>query len=85
MISSLVKIFQYWLEIQAVRARWNLERDIEKYVQSVETEINEARKNGDHARADNLRHKLLRSSGVHLPSRPSAAPAPGTDTPGRTN
>jgi hypothetical protein len=63
-IVALVKALQYLLEIKAVRAHWELERDIEHYVTMYEDEINRARNMGDHSRADRVRQQLLRSSGI---------------------
>ena len=73
MIVPLVKALQYLLELKAVRARWDLEREIENYVQHVENLIAAKRDAGDHAGADLLRHKLLRSSGVAIPKQPDFA------------
>lgn len=73
MIVSLVKALQYLLEIRAIRARWDLEREIELYVEHIETLIAEKRDAGDHAGADLLRHKLLRSSAIALPKQPDSA------------
>jgi hypothetical protein len=72
-IVPLVKALQYLLELKAVRARWDLEREIENYVQHVENLIAAKRDAGDHAGADLLRHKLLRSSGVAIPKQPDFA------------
>ena len=73
MIVPLVKALQYLLELRAVRARWDLEREIELYVEHIETLIAEKRDTGDHAGADLLRHKLLRSSSVAIPRQPDSA------------
>lgn len=69
MIVPLIKAVQYLLELKAVRARWDLEREIENYVQHVENLIAAKRDAGDHAGADLLRHKLLRSSSVAIPKQ----------------
>jgi cysteinyl-tRNA synthetase len=63
-IVALVKALQYLLEIKAVRAHWELERDIEHYIARAQEEIIRARNTGDHARADRVRQQLLRSSGI---------------------
>lgn len=73
MIVSLIKALQYFLELKAVRARWDLERDIENYVHNVENLIAAKRDAGDHAGADLLRHQLLRSSSVAIPRQPDSA------------
>lgn len=73
MIVPLIKVLQYLLEIRAVRARWDLEREIELYVEHLEELIAEKRNAGDHAGADLLRHRLLRSSSVAIPKQPDSA------------
>ena len=73
MIVPLVKALQYLLELRAVRARWDLEREIDLYVEHIETLIDERRIEGDHAGADLLRHKLLRSSSIAIPKQPDSA------------
>lgn len=72
MIVPLVKALQYLLELKAVRARWDLEREIDLYVEHIETLIDEKRIEGDHAGADLLRHKLLRSSAIAIPRQPDS-------------
>ena len=73
MIVPLIKALQYLLEIRAVRARWDLEREIELYVEHLEELIADKRDAGDDAGADLLRHKLLRSSGIAIPKQPDSA------------
>ena len=73
MIVPLIKALQYLLELRAVRARWDLEREIDLYVEHIETLIDEKRIEGDHAGADLLRHKLLRSSSIAIPKQPDIA------------
>lgn len=73
MIVPLIKAVQYLLELKAVRARWDLEREIELYVEHIEKLIAAKRDAGDHAGADDLRHQLLRSSGVAIPKQPDFA------------
>lgn len=73
MIVPLVKAVQYLLELKAVRARWDLEREIELYVDHIEKLIAQKRDAGDHAGADLLRHQLLRSSSVAIPKQPDSA------------
>jgi hypothetical protein len=72
-ILPLIKALQYLLELKAVRARWDLEREIELYVEHIEKLIAQKRDAGDHAGADDLRHQLLRSSGVAIPKQPNFA------------
>jgi len=72
-IVPLIKAVQYLLELKAVRARWDLEREIELYVDHFEKLIAEKRNAGDHAGADLLRHKLLRSSAIAIPRQPDSA------------
>jgi len=72
-IVPLIKAVQYLLELKAVRARWDLEREIENYVQHVENLIAAKRDAGDHAGADLLRHQLLRSSSITIPRQPDFA------------
>lgn len=81
MISNLIRALEHWLSIAAIRARWELERDIEYYVQVCEEDIRRARAAGDDARADRVRHKLLRSSGIILPRQPDFAASARADTP----
>ena len=64
MIPNLLQILRMWLEIKAKRASWELERDIAKYCDDVETQIIEARASGRDALADRLRHQFTRSSKI---------------------
>jgi hypothetical protein len=50
-----------------------LEREFELYVEHIEQLIDEKRIEGDHAGADLLRHKLLRSSSIAIPKQPDSA------------
>ncbi len=79
MIGSILKLLEHWLCIQATRAQWELERDIEHYVQRCESDIRRLRANGDDATADRVRHQLLRSSGIILPRQPNSQAATGAD------
>lgn len=81
MILSLIRALEHWLVIKSIRARWELERDIEYYIQLCEDEIRKARMDGDDARADRVRHKLLRSSGIALPRQPDFAAPTRADAP----
>ena len=82
MILSLLRLLEYWLQMQVIRARWLLEHDIEHEIQSMEMAIERARANGDHALADRLRHRLLRSSGIQIPRQPDFAAEVRGDAPG---
>lgn len=82
MISSLIRALEHWLQIQAIRARWELERDIEYHVQRCESEIVRARRNGDEFYADRVRQQLLRSSGIALPRQPDFAAESRANSPG---
>jgi hypothetical protein len=64
MIPSLLQIVRLWLEIKAKRASWELERDIAKYCDDIETQILEARASGRDALADRLRCQFTRSSKI---------------------
>lgn len=68
MLLALLQALKYWLEIQATRARWQLERDIETYVETIEADIIASRAGGDDARADRLMQHLARSSSIALPA-----------------
>ena len=81
MIFSFLRILEHWLSIKSIRARWELERDIERYIQRCEEEIRKARADGDDARADRVRHQLLRSSGIVLPRQPDFAAPTRADAP----
>jgi hypothetical protein len=74
MLLALLQALKYWLEIQATRAKWQLERDIETYVETIEADILASRARGDDARADRLLQHLARSSAIALPA------AAGRDT-----
>lgn len=78
MLLALLQALRYWLEIQAIRARWTLERDIEAYVAKTELELVQARARGDDALADRLLQSLARSSGIAFPSAPAGDSAPST-------
>jgi len=84
MLLLLLQSLKYWLEIQATRARWQLERDIESYVEGIEADILRARTDGDDARADRLMQHLARSSSITLPAPNggSAATQSGANVPG---
>lgn len=82
MIGALIKALQCWLEIKVIRAHWELENDIEYYIRRAEHEIDQARTDGDHGRADKLRQQLLRASGIQLPRRPDFSASTGADTHG---
>ena len=81
LLLSLLKCLEAFLSIKSIRARWELERDIANYCDDVQNQILTARANGDDARADVLRDRLLSSSGI-VPSRGDPAPVPGADVHG---
>lgn len=85
MLLALVQALKYWLEIQATRAKWQLEREIETYVTIIEKDILESRARGDDARADRLLQHLARSSAIALPAAAGGDPAPssGPNAPSR--
>lgn len=85
MLLALLQALKYWLEIQATRAKWQLERDIENYVAAIEKDILECRACGDDARADRLLQHLARSSAITLPAAAGGNPAPssGSNVPSR--
>ena len=68
LLLSLLKCLEAFLSIKSIRARWELERDIASYCDDVQNQILTARANGDDARADILRDRLVSSSGL-VPSR----------------
>ena len=85
MLLALLQALKYWLEIQATRAKWQLERDIETYVATIEKDILESRACGDDARADRLLQHLARSSAIALPAAAGGGPTPssGPNVPSR--
>jgi len=85
MLLALLQALKYWLEIQATRAKWQLERDIETYVATIEKDIFESRASGDDARAERLLQHLARSSAITLPAATGGDPAPssGPNVPSR--
>ena len=74
LILSLLKSLEAFLNIKSIRAKWELERDIEKYCDDVQNEIFKARAAGDDARADVLHERFLSSSGIALSTRRDPAP-----------
>jgi hypothetical protein len=74
LLLSILKCLEAFLHIKSVRAKWELERDIESYCDAVQNEILKARSSGDDARADILHGRLLSSSGL------SVAPQRDTET-----
>lgn len=82
MILSLLKLAEHWLYIKTVRAKWELECDIEKHIQDCETAIRRARLQNDDAAADRIRQQLLRSSAISVATISSAAPAAGANVHG---
>ena len=78
MLLALLQALKYWLEIQATRAKWQLERDIETYVETIEADIMASRARGDDARADRLLQHLARSSAITLPATAGGDPTTGS-------
>ena len=78
MLLALLQALKYWLEIQATRAKWQLERDIETYVETIEADILSSRARGDDARAERLLQHLARSSAIALPATAGGDPAPSS-------
>lgn len=77
LVLSLLKILESYLSIRAIRARWELERDIERYCDDLEDQIEKARQSGTVAGdrlADKLHDRLLRSSGIEVSQRRDPAP-----------
>jgi len=74
LLLSLLKIAESYLSIKAIRAKWELERDIETYCDEVQNQILKARADGDDARADVLHQRLLSSSGIDVSAQRDIAP-----------
>ena len=68
MLLLILQSLSKWLEIQAVRAHWNLSCEIERYCEVIESDMLEARTSGNDALADRLRSRLARASGIAVPS-----------------
>jgi hypothetical protein len=79
LLLSLLKLAESYLGIKAVRAKWELERDIEKYCDEVQNEILKARVAGDDARADILRQRLISSSGISVSTQRNIEAGSGPD------
>lgn len=77
LLLSLLKILESYLSIRAIRAKWDLERDIERYCDDLEDQIEKARQSGTVAGdqlADRLHDRLLRSSSIEVSQRRDPAP-----------
>lgn len=72
LLLSLLKILESILAVAQIRAKWELERDIENYCDDLERRIETARDmqtpEGDRI-ADRLHDRLLRSSGIAVSER----------------
>jgi len=79
LLLSLLKLAEAYLGIKAVRAKWELERDIENYCDEVQNEILKARAAGDDARADILHQRLLSSSGISVSTQRDIEAGSGPD------
>jgi hypothetical protein len=77
LLLSLLKLAESYLSIKAIRAKWELERDIENYCDDVQNEILKARAAGDDARADILHQRLLSSSGLSVSTQRDIEAVPG--------
>lgn len=79
MLLLILQSLSKWLEIKAVRAHWELTREIENYCDATENAILEARAGGNDALADRLRSRLARSAGIAIPSLRDSAARTGAD------
>lgn len=79
LILSILKSLEAFLSIKSVRAKWELERDIENHCDDVQNQILKSRASGDDARADILRERLLSSSGLSVSAQRSIEAIPGAD------
>ena len=73
MLLLILQSLSKWLEIKAVRAHWDLTKDIEAYCDHYEDEIIRARNDGNDAAADRMRARLSRTAGIAIPSIGSVA------------
>ena len=81
MLLLILQSLSKWLEIKAVRAHWELTREIENYCDATENAILEARANGNDAFADRLRSRLARSAGIAVPVIGNSASRTRADVP----
>lgn len=79
LILSLLKSLEAFLTIKSVRAKWELERDIETYCDDVQNQILKSRAAGDDARADILHQRLLSSSGLNVSAQRDIEATSGPD------
>jgi len=79
LVLSLLKSLEAFLSIKSVRAKWELERDIETYCDDVQNQILKARAAGDDARADILHQRLLSSSGISVSTQRDIEAGSGPD------
>lgn len=82
MLLLILQSLNKWLEIKAVRAHWELTREIENYCDETENAILEARAGGNDALADRLRSRLARSSGIAIPAIGDSQARLGSDVSG---
>jgi hypothetical protein len=73
LLLSLLKLLEGYYSLKNLRARWELERDIQDYCDDIQNQILKARAIGDDARADVLHERFLSSSGLAIPSRRDSA------------
>jgi len=81
MLLLILQSLSKWLEIKAVRAHWDLSREIESYCDATENALLEARSSGDDARADRLRSRFSRAAGLAVPAIRDPATGSGTNIP----
>ena len=79
LLLSILKSLEAFLNIKSVRAKWELERDIENYCDDVQNQILKARSAGDDGRADLLHQRLLSSSGLSVSAQRNIEAIPGAD------
>ncbi|MEI6715994.1 MAG: hypothetical protein WCO60_19765 [Verrucomicrobiota bacterium] len=82
LLCDLAAALRYWLSIKAVRARWELQRDIASNADEYEDAIFAARSSGEHDRADVLLRRLTRNAGFSTPVNELPPAGAGGSTPG---
>ena len=75
MLLLILQSLSKWLEIKAIRAHWDLSREIERYCETTENAIIEARAAGNDAVADRLRSRLSSAAGIAVPAIRDSASA----------
>ena len=82
MLLLILQSLSKWLEIKAIRAHWDLTREIETYCDETENAIIKARNDGNDALADRLRSRFARASGLAIPSLGDSQTRTGADVSG---